>query len=244
MAKAKVEEKLYKQFEMDQRIDGMNNYLQKLKVQSTSIPISSQAISSSQVTLPNASASNVISKDQQGPAVVNSVSTFPKVTSLITSISSPEFTTFGMNSSAQPIIPGNLFTKTEEPAVPVVSKHFVNPLESPHFSRRNSSSVVNESTYQEFLNVQKKQIILLEMTVAQQARSELLSHKPPCSLWSEGSLLHGDPSCPLACLHLWILEHLKSKLDHHMLRTALFCCCNYTCRFHHYLWHMQAFLQT
>lgn len=55
-----------------------------MNAQSTATPISSQAISSSQVTLPAASAGNVISKDQKGPAVVNFVSTVPKVTSAIT----------------------------------------------------------------------------------------------------------------------------------------------------------------
>ena len=157
----------------------MNDYLEKMKVQSTSTPISSQAISSSQVTLPVTSASNVTSKDQQGPAVVTSVSTVPIVTPSITPISSsPAFTTSGMNPSAQPSIPGNLFTKAEEPAVPVVPKHLYNPQESPHFSGRDPSSVVNESTYQEFPNVQRKQTKLSEMIVAQQARSELPSHKP------------------------------------------------------------------
>ena len=180
IAQAKVEERLYEQFELEQNIDGMNDYLEKMKGQSTSTPISSQAISSSQATLPVASVSDVISKDQQGPAVVNSVSTVPKVTPSITPISSsPAFTTFGMNPSAQPFIPGNLFAKTEEPAVPVVSKHLYNPSVSPNLSRRNLSSGVNESTYQEFLNVQKKQTELSEMIVAQQARSELPSHKPP-----------------------------------------------------------------
>ena len=179
IAQAKVEERLYEQFELEQNIDGMNDYLEKMKGQSTSTPISSQAISSSQATLPVASASDVISKDQQGPAVVNSVRTVPKVTPSITPISSsPAFTTFGMNPSAQPFIPGN-FAKTEEPAVPVVSKHLYNPSVSPNLSRRNLSSGVNESTYQEFLNVQKKQRELSEMIVAQQARSELPSHKPP-----------------------------------------------------------------
>ena len=180
IAKATVEEKLYEQFEMEQNIDGMNDYLEKMKVQSTSTPISSQAISSSQVTLPVTSASNVTSKDQQGPAVVISVSTVPIVTPSITPISSsPAFTTSGMNPSAQPSIPGNLFTKAEESAVPVVPKHLYNPQESPHFSGRDPSSVVNESTYQEFLNVQRKQTEQSEMIVAQQARSELPSHKPP-----------------------------------------------------------------
>ena len=80
IAQAKVEEKLYERLELEQNIDDMNDYLEKMKEQSTSTPISSQAISSSQATLPVASASNVISKDQQGPAVVNSVSTVPKVT--------------------------------------------------------------------------------------------------------------------------------------------------------------------
>ena len=179
IAQAKIEEKLYEQFELEQNLDGMNDYLEKMKVQSTSTPISSQAISSSQVTLLVASASNVISKDQQGPAVVNSVSTV-KVTPSITPISSsPAFTTSSMNPNVQPFIPGNLVTKTEEPAIPVVSKHLYNPSESPNFSRGNSSSVVNESTYQEFLNVQKKQTELSGMIVAQQARSELPSHKPP-----------------------------------------------------------------
>ena len=89
IAQAKVEEELYEQFEMEQNIDDMNDYLEKMKVQSTSTPISSsQAISSSQVTLLVASASNIISKDQQGPAVVNSVTTAPKVTPSITPISS------------------------------------------------------------------------------------------------------------------------------------------------------------
>ena len=179
IAQAKVEEKVYEQFELEQNIDGMNDYLERMKEQSTSTPISSQAISSSQATLPVASASNIISKLQQGTAVVNSVSTVPKVTPSITPISSsPAFTTFGMNPSAQPFIPGNLFAKTEESAVPVVSKDIYNPSESPIFSRRNLSSGVNESTCQEFLNVQKKQTELSEMIVAQQARSELSSHKP------------------------------------------------------------------
>ena len=165
---------------LERVIDGMNDYLEKMKGQSTSTLISSQAISSSQAALPVASASDVISKDQQGPAVVKSVSTVPKVTPSITPISSsPAFTTFGMNPSAQPFIPGNLFTKAEEPAVPVVSKHLHNPSVSPNLSRRSLSSGVNESTYQEFLNVQKKQTELSEMIVAQQARSELPSHKPP-----------------------------------------------------------------
>ena len=61
-----------------------------------------------------------------------------------------------MNQSAKPFILGNLFAKTEEPAV-VASKHLYNPSESPNLSRRNLSSGVNEGTYQEFLNVQKKQ---------------------------------------------------------------------------------------
>ena len=167
IAQAKVEERLYEQFELEQNIDGMNDCLEKMKGQSTSTPISSQAISSSQATLPVASASDVISKDQPGPAVVNSVSTVPKVTPSITPLSSsPAFITFGMNPSAQPFIPGN-FAKTEEPAVPVVSKHLYNPSVSPNLSRRNLSSGVNESTYQEFLNVQKKQTELSEMIVAQ-----------------------------------------------------------------------------
>ena len=162
---------------MEQNIDGMNDYLEKMKEQSTSTPISSQAISSGQATLPIVSASNVISKDQQGPAVVNSVSTVSKVTPSLTPISSsPAFTTFGMNPTAQPFIPRNLFAKTEEPAVPVVSKHLYNPSESPNFSRRNLSSGVIESTYEEFLNDQKKQTELSEMIVAQQARSELPSY--------------------------------------------------------------------
>ena len=179
IAQAKVEEKLYEQFELEQNLDGINDYLEKMKVQSTSTPISSQAISSSRVTLPVASATNVISKDQPGPAVVNSVS-MVKVTPSITPISSsPAFTTSGMNPSVQPFIPGNLLTKTEEPAIPVISKHLYNPPESPNFSRGKSSSVVNESTYQEFLHVQQKQMELSEMIVARQARSGLPSHKPP-----------------------------------------------------------------
>ena len=63
---------------------------------------------------------------------MNSVSTVPKVTPSITPISSsPAFTTFGVNPSAPPFIPGNLFAKTEEPAVAVVSKHLYNSSESP-----------------------------------------------------------------------------------------------------------------
>jgi len=180
IAQAKLEERLYEQFEMEQNIDGMNDYLEKMKVQSTSTPISSQAISSGQVTLPVTSASNAISKDQQGPDVLISVSKVPIVTPSITPISSsPAFTTSGMNPSATPFIPGNSFTKSEEPTVPVVPKHLYNPQESPHLSGRDPRSFVNESTYQEFLNVQKKQTELSEMILAQQARSELPSHKPP-----------------------------------------------------------------
>ncbi|PFX16297.1 hypothetical protein AWC38_SpisGene19439 [Stylophora pistillata] len=157
ITQAKVEEELYEQFEMEQNIDDMDDYLEKMKVQSTSTPISSQAISSTQVKLLVASASNSISKDQQGPAVVNSVTTAPKVTPSITPISSsPAFTTSSMNPSAQPFISENLFTKPEEPAVSVVPKHLYNPQRTPHSSRRNSSPVFNESTYQEFINVQKK----------------------------------------------------------------------------------------
>jgi len=98
--------------------------------------------------LPATSASNAISKDQQGPAVVISVSMVPIVTPSVTPISStPSFTTSGLNPSAQPFNPGNLFTKKEEPVVPVVPKHLYNPQESPHLSGRDLSSFVNETTY-------------------------------------------------------------------------------------------------
>lgn len=71
IAQAKIEEKVYEQFEMEQNIDGMNDYLETMKVKYTSTPISSQAISCDLVTFPVVSASNVTAVKLQVPAVVN-----------------------------------------------------------------------------------------------------------------------------------------------------------------------------
>jgi len=180
IAQAKIEEKVYEQFEMEQNIDGMNDYLETMKVKYTSTPITSQAISCDQATLPVVSISNVTAGKPQVPAVVNTVNTISMVTPSTTPITtSAVFTTSAMNPSAQPFVPGNLFTEVEQPEIPIVAEQSHDKQESEYLSRTDSSSIVNDSTCQEFLNIQKKQTELSEMIVTQQARSQLPSHEPP-----------------------------------------------------------------
>ena len=180
IAQAKIEEKVYEQFEMEQNIDGMNDYLETMKVKYTSTPISSQAISCDQATLPVESISNVTAGKLQVSAVANSVNTISMATPSTTPITtSAVFTTSAMNPSARSFVPGNLLTEVEQPEIPIVAEQSHDKQESEHLSRRDSSSIVNDTTYQEFLNVQKKQTELSEMIVTQQARSQLPSHKPP-----------------------------------------------------------------
>ena len=146
-----LEENVYKQFEMEQNIDGMNDYLETMKVKYTSTPISSQAISCNQATLPVVWISTVTAGKLQVPAVVNSVNTISMVTPSTTHITtSVVFTTSAMNPSAQPFVPGNLFTEVEQPEIPIVAEQSHDKQESEHLSRRDSSSIVNDSNVKSF----------------------------------------------------------------------------------------------
>ncbi|KAJ7383246.1 hypothetical protein OS493_029650 [Desmophyllum pertusum] len=156
IAQAKLEEKIYEQYDKAQNTDGIDDDLEIMKVKYTSTPISFQACD--QVTLSVASTSNA---KPQSPAVVNTVSTVSMVTptpSTIPISTSAVFATTSMDPGAQPFIPGNSFAQVKESVIPPVAKQpHNNQQESAFMSGKDSSSVVNESTYQEFLNVQRKQ---------------------------------------------------------------------------------------
>ena len=106
IVQAKIEEKVYEQFEMEQNIDGMNDYLETMKAKYTSTPISSQAIPCDQVTLSVASLSNVTSGKPHVPAIVNSVNAVSMTTTSTTPTSAGAvFKTSTMNAAAQPFVP-------------------------------------------------------------------------------------------------------------------------------------------
>ena len=102
IAEAKAEEKTYEQFDEEQVIDGMNDYLKNVPTKLTSIPILSDAQPISQST------PKVPSVKFQSSAIVSIIST---TTSVNTSIS---VSASSMNPTAQPPDPRNLPIKEEE----------------------------------------------------------------------------------------------------------------------------------
>ena len=96
IAEAKAEERTYEEFDEEQNIDGMNEYLEDAKDKLTSTPFFSEAKPNNQPTL------KVPSVKFQGSAFVSTVAATPPVTT-------PIFvSTASMNSAAQPFVSRNL----------------------------------------------------------------------------------------------------------------------------------------
>ena len=102
IAEAKAEERTCEEFDEEQNIDGMNDYLEDFKDKLTSTPLLSEAKPNNQTTL------KVPSVKFQGSAFVSTVAATPPVTT-------PIFvSTAGMNPANQPFVSKNLPIKEEE----------------------------------------------------------------------------------------------------------------------------------
>ena len=102
IAEAKAEERTYDEFDEEQNIDGMNDYLEDIKAKPTSTPFLSEAKPNSQTAL------KVPSVKFQGSTFVSTVAAPPPVTM-------PIFVSMAsMNPAAQPFVSKNLPFKEEE----------------------------------------------------------------------------------------------------------------------------------
>ena len=172
IAEAKAEERTYEEFNEEQNLDGMHDYLEDAKDKLTSTPFSSEAKPSNQITL------KVPSVKFQGSAFVSTVTATPPVTT-------PIFvSTASMNPAAQPFVSRNLPIKgedhREEYGTPTDTKPSCNNKEEYTYTfERDPSCVESARPDQDYLDIQRKQAELSQMIVTQQARSLLPSHEPP-----------------------------------------------------------------
>ena len=166
IAEVQAEERTYKEFDEEQNIDGMNDYLEDVKAKLTSTPFSSEAKPNNQTTL------KVPSVKFQG-----SVATPPVTTPIFVSTAS-------MNPTAQPFVSRNLPIKEEEHreeyGTPADTKLLCNNKEECKYTfERDPSCVEITRPNQDYLDIQRKQAELSQMIVTQQARSLLPNHEPP-----------------------------------------------------------------
>ena len=172
IAEAKAEERTYQEFDEEQNIDGMNDYLEDVKAKLTSTPFLTEAKPNSQTTL------KVPSVKFQSSAFVSTVTTTPPVTT-------PIFvSTAVMNPAAQPFVSRNTPIKEErhreEYGTPTDTKPSCNNKEECMYTfERDPSCVESARPDQDYLDIQRKQAELSQMIVTQQARSLLPSHEPP-----------------------------------------------------------------
>ena len=172
IAEAKAEERTYQEFDEEQNIDGMNDYLEDVKAKLTSTPFLTEAKRNSQTTL------KVPSVKFQSSAFVSTVTTTPPVTT-------PIFvSTAVMNPAAQPFVSRNTPIKEErrreEYGTPTDTKPSCNSKEECTYTfERDPSCVESARPDQDYLGIQRKQAELSQMIVTQQARSLLPSHEPP-----------------------------------------------------------------
>ena len=168
IAEAKAEEKTYEQFDEEQVIDGMNDYLKNVPTKLTSIPILSDAQPIGQST------PKVPSVKFQSSAIVSIIST---TTSVNTSIS---VSASSMNPTAQPSDPRNLPIKEEEiekdNEIPPDTELYHDDKKGCMYVYGKDSSLLPD---QDHINIQRKQAELSKIIVAQQTRSLSPSHKPP-----------------------------------------------------------------
>ena len=172
IAEAKAEERTYEEFNEEQNLDGMHDYLEDAKDKLTSTPFLSESKPNNQTTL------KVNSVKFQGSAFVSTVTATPPVTT-------PIFvSTASMNPAAQPFVSRNLPIKEEdhreEYGTPTDTKPSCNNKEEYTYTfERDPSCVESARPDQDYLDIQRKQAELSQMIVTQQARSLLPSHEPP-----------------------------------------------------------------
>ena len=172
IAEAKTEEKTYEEFDEEQNIDGMNDYLEDAKAKLTSTPFVLEVKPDCQTTL------KVPSVEFQGSALVSTVATTPSATKPIL------VSTTSMNPTAQPFVSRNLPIREEEHGeeygTPTDTKLSCNSKEEHVYTfERDPSRVESARPDQDYLDIQRKQAELSQMIVIQQARSLLPSHEPP-----------------------------------------------------------------
>ena len=166
IAEAKAEEKTYEEFDEEQNIDGMNDYLEDAKAKLTSTPFLLGVKPDCQTTL------KVPSVEFQGSALVSTVATTPSVTKPIL------VSTTSMNPTAQPFVSRNLPIREEEHGeeygTPTDTKLSCNNKEERMYTfERDPSRVESARPDQDYLDIQRKQAELSQMIVIQQARSLL-----------------------------------------------------------------------
>jgi len=172
IAEAKADIRTYEEFDEEQNIDGMSEYLEDVKDKLTSTPFFSEAKPNNQPTL------KVASVKFQGSAFVSTVGATPPVTT-------PIFvSTATMSPAAQPFVSGNLPIKEEnrrgEHGAPTDTKLSCKNKEKGTCTfERDPSCVESARPDQDYLDIQRKQAELSPMIVTQQARSLLPSHEPP-----------------------------------------------------------------
>ena len=159
IAEAKAEERTYEEFDEEQNIDGMNNYLEGVKAKLTATPFLSEAKPNDHTTL--------------RVPFGRTVATTPPVTA-------PTFvTTAGVNPAARPFVSRNPPIK-EEYGTPIDTKlSHIKGEECVHKFDSDPSGGESAKPDQSYLNIHRKQTELTQMIATQQARSLLPSHEPP-----------------------------------------------------------------
>ena len=159
IAEAKAEERTYEEFDEEQNIDGMNNYLEGVKAKLTATPFLSEAKPNDHTTL--------------RVPFGRTVATTPPVTA-------PTFvTTAGVNPAARPFVSRNPLIK-EEYGTPIDTKlSHIKGEECVHKFESDRSGGESAKPDQSYLDIHRKQTELTQMIATQQARSLLPSHEPP-----------------------------------------------------------------
>ena len=174
IAEAKAEERTYGQFDEEQNIDGMNEYLEDVRDKLTSTPLFSEEKPNNRATL------KVPCVKIQGSAFVSTVAATPPVTT-------PIFvSTASMNPAGQPFVSRNFRIKEkdrrEECGTPTDTRLSCNNKEECTYTfERDPSCVESARPDQDYLDILRKQADLSQMTATQQPRSLLPTHEPPMS---------------------------------------------------------------
>ena len=159
IAEAKAEERTYEEFDDEQNIDGMNNYLEGVKAKLTATPFLSEAKHNDQTTL--------------RVPFGSTVATTPHVTT-------PTFvTTASVNPAARPFVSRNPPIK-EEYVTPIDTKlSHIKGEECVHKFESDPSGGERAKPDQSYLDIHRKQTELTQMIATQQARGLLPSQEPP-----------------------------------------------------------------
>ncbi|KAK2557533.1 hypothetical protein P5673_020286 [Acropora cervicornis] len=155
--KAKAEKRSYEEFDEEQNIDVINDYLEGVKAKLTATPFLSEAKPDDQTTL--------------RVPFGSTVATTPPVTA-------PTFvSTASVNPAARPFVSRNLIK--EEYGTPTDTKlSRIKREECVYKFESDPSCVESAKPDQSYFDIHRKQTELTQMVAAQQARSLLPSHEP------------------------------------------------------------------